>query len=50
MRRSSSGLPLTAAAPWATKALRVNTSLLTPVSSSPALLPVMPSTGTLLPV
>ena len=50
MRFSSSGLPLTAMVPWAMKAVRRNTSRLTPVSSSPALLPVMPSTGTLLPV
>ena len=50
MRFSSSGLPLTATVPWAMKALRRNTSLLTPVSISPALEPLSPLTGTLVPV
>ena len=50
MRFSSSGLPVTPTFPWAMKALRRNTSFDTPVSISPALEPVMPLTGTLVPV
>ena len=50
MRFSSSGLPVTPTLPWAMKALRRNTSLVTPVSSSPAFAPFMFSTGTLVPV
>ena len=44
MRFSSSGLPVTAIEPCSTKALRRKTSLLAPVSVSPALLPSSPST------
>ena len=50
MRFSSSGLPVNAIEPCSTKALRRKTSLLAPVSASPALLPSSPSTGILVPV
>ena len=50
MRFSSSGLPVTSTLPCSMKALRRNTSLGTPVSSSPALEPFIFSTGTLEPV
>ena len=50
IRFSSSGLPETATVPCAMNALRRNTSFDTPVSISPALLPLSSFTGTLLPV
>ena len=50
IRRSSSGLPVTATVPCGMNALRQNTSRLTPVSISPAFAAVTPSTGTVLPV
>ena len=50
MRFSSSGLPLTATVPCSMKALRQNTSRLTPVSISPAFAPSSSVTGRAVPV
>ncbi len=50
MRFSSSALCVTVTLPCSTNALRRKTSRLTPVSASPAFAPVMPSTGTFVPV
>ena len=50
MRRSSSGVPVTATLPCPMKAVRAKTGALTPVSVWPTVAASMPGTGSFVPV